>query len=164
MLSDPVKHASLDPHSPLLRHAAQGNWVTLSKALPAGQLCRDEWYQDFVVRGGIEDIVGVRLFEDSSNTVLFGVHKEMGKRRRGQPGATRVRGDVRSVAGREPVGRGAHEGKEASRNCSDVGVQVSTLQTQLSSILKKAGVKTQVDLVRICSNIPITAEVDPDIR
>ncbi|SDR63489.1 DNA-binding transcriptional regulator, CsgD family [Rhizobiales bacterium GAS113] len=35
------------------------------------------------------------------------------------------------------------------------GVQITTLRTQLSSILKKLGVKTQADLMRVFSNIPI---------
>jgi DNA-binding CsgD family transcriptional regulator len=34
------------------------------------------------------------------------------------------------------------------------GVRITTLRTQLSSILRKAGAKRQVDLIRILSIIP----------
>jgi hypothetical protein len=34
-------------------------------------------------------------------------------------------------------------------------VQITTLRTQLSSVLKKCGVERQSDLVRLISNIPV---------
>ena len=72
-------YASLDPFSPLLLSVADEGWMALSEAISPAKLRRDEWYQDFIVKAGVEDIIGARLFGDASSTVLFGVHREAGK-------------------------------------------------------------------------------------
>jgi PAS domain-containing protein len=72
-------YASLDPFSPLLLSVADEGWMALSEVIPRGKLRRDEWYQDFVFKAGVEDIIGAHLFEDASSTVIFGVHREAGK-------------------------------------------------------------------------------------
>jgi DNA-binding CsgD family transcriptional regulator len=41
-----------------------------------------------------------------------------------------------------------------TRLAGELGVQITTLRTQLSSILKKCDVERQSDLVRLISNIP----------
>jgi DNA-binding CsgD family transcriptional regulator len=46
-------------------------------------------------------------------------------------------------------------GKRLNELPGEFGVQITTLRTQLSSILKKCGVGRQSDLVRLISNIPI---------
>jgi DNA-binding CsgD family transcriptional regulator len=46
-------------------------------------------------------------------------------------------------------------GKRLSELASEYGVQITTLRTQLSSVLKKCGVERQSDLVRLISNIPV---------
>ena len=72
-------YASLDPFSPLLFRVADEGWMALSEVISPAKLHRDEWYQDFVVKAGVEDIIGAPLFEDASSAVLFGVHREAGK-------------------------------------------------------------------------------------
>jgi len=49
-------------------------------------------------------------------------------------------------------------GKSLRDIASDSRVQITTVRTQLSSILKKVGVKRQADLVRIFSRIPVVAD------
>jgi DNA-binding CsgD family transcriptional regulator len=46
-------------------------------------------------------------------------------------------------------------GKRLSELAGEFGVQITTLRTQLSSILKKCEVERQSDLVRLISNIPV---------
>jgi DNA-binding CsgD family transcriptional regulator len=46
-------------------------------------------------------------------------------------------------------------GKRLNELAGEFGVQITTLRTQLSSILKKCGVERQSDLVRLISNIPV---------
>jgi DNA-binding CsgD family transcriptional regulator len=46
-------------------------------------------------------------------------------------------------------------GKRLNDLATEFGVQITTLRTQLSSILKKCEVERQSDLVRLISNIPV---------
>jgi DNA-binding CsgD family transcriptional regulator len=46
-------------------------------------------------------------------------------------------------------------GKKLGEVARDFGVQITTLRTQLSSILRKTGVTRQVDLIRLLSNVPV---------
>jgi DNA-binding CsgD family transcriptional regulator len=46
-------------------------------------------------------------------------------------------------------------GKRLSELSGEFGVQITTLRTQLSSVLKKCEVERQSDLVRLISNIPV---------
>jgi DNA-binding CsgD family transcriptional regulator len=48
-------------------------------------------------------------------------------------------------------------GKSLSDVAIEASVQITTLRTQLSSILRKVGVKRQLDLVRVLSRIPVIA-------
>jgi DNA-binding CsgD family transcriptional regulator len=42
------------------------------------------------------------------------------------------------------------------------GVQITTVRTQLSSVLRKVGVSRQAELIRILSNIPIAPASLPE--
>jgi PAS domain-containing protein len=50
-------------------------------------------------------------------------------------------------------------GKKLGELAIDFGVQITTLRTQLSSILRKTGVTRQIDLIRLLSSIPVTLQV-----
>jgi len=54
-------------------------------------------------------------------------------------------------------------GKKLVEIAADFGVQITTLRTQLSSILRKTGVTRQVDLIRLLSNVPMIPAGAPDI-
>jgi DNA-binding CsgD family transcriptional regulator len=47
------------------------------------------------------------------------------------------------------------QGKKLRDIATDTGLRITTLRTQLSSILKKVGVERQPDLIRILSGIPV---------
>jgi hypothetical protein len=66
---------------PIFAAATQCRWtlLTLSEALPATVLHHDEWYQDLVVKSGVEDIIASNVFEDASSTVILGIHRQAGK-------------------------------------------------------------------------------------
>lgn len=46
----------------------------LSQSFPAADLRKDEWYNDFVIKCGVREIVGARLAGDFSRTAILGVH------------------------------------------------------------------------------------------
>jgi DNA-binding NarL/FixJ family response regulator len=48
-------------------------------------------------------------------------------------------------------------GKKLSDIAAKSGVQITTLRTQLSAILKKVGADRQVDLVRILTSVPVVS-------
>jgi hypothetical protein len=74
--SDYVRHyAAVDPYSPLL----DGSWKKLSECLPDQLLRKSEWYNDFVLRCGVRDILGARLVDTSSHRVIFGIHQQIGR-------------------------------------------------------------------------------------
>jgi PAS domain-containing protein/DNA-binding CsgD family transcriptional regulator len=68
-------YAARDLFKPLLEATPTGSWLRLSKRLSQTILRSDEWYNDFIVKAGIGDIVGTRLFDNASYTVIFGVHE-----------------------------------------------------------------------------------------
>jgi DNA-binding CsgD family transcriptional regulator/PAS domain-containing protein len=67
-------YAARDPYRPVLEAAPNGSWVQLSKCLPQTVLRSDEWYNDYAVKAGIGDIIGTRLFDSPSCTVILSAH------------------------------------------------------------------------------------------
>jgi len=63
-----------DPCRPMLETAPVGRWVWVSECLPETEFRRNEWYNDYLLKAGVDDAVGVRLFESASHTALFGIH------------------------------------------------------------------------------------------
>ena len=53
------------------------------------------------------------------------------------------------------------EGRKLDQIAAELGVRISTLRTQLSSILKKTGVERQADLMRVLSTVRLI-ETKPD--
>ena len=67
-------YATRDPYRPVLESAPSGSWLQLSKCLPQTVLRSDEWYNDYILKGGIRDIIGTRLFDSPSCTVILSAH------------------------------------------------------------------------------------------
>jgi DNA-binding CsgD family transcriptional regulator len=55
-------------------------------------------------------------------------------------------------------------GKTMREAATDFGVRITTLRTQLSSILRKVGVNRQAELIRVLSNIPVGPASPPEGR
>jgi DNA-binding CsgD family transcriptional regulator len=53
-------------------------------------------------------------------------------------------------------------GKTMREIATDSGVQITTLRTQLSSVLRKVGVRRQAELIRVLANIPVVPASLPE--
>jgi PAS domain-containing protein len=92
---------ALDPYRPMLDAAPSGRWMWVSQCLPAPELRRNEWYNDYLLKIGVDDGVGVRLFESASYSVIFGVSHGVG-------GATFAGADIAALHGLlEPLAQAA---------------------------------------------------------
>ena len=67
-------YAGRDPYRPVLEATPSGSWVQLSRCLPQTVLRSDEWYNDYILKGGIRDIIGTRLVDSPSFTILLSAH------------------------------------------------------------------------------------------
>lgn len=70
-------YASLDPYSPLLD--VDRRWTKLSECFSDSFLRRNEWYNDFVLACGVRDILGARLVDTPTHTMIFGLHQQIGR-------------------------------------------------------------------------------------
>jgi len=64
---------ALDHYRPILEVLPAGRWLWISECLPETVLRHDEWYNDYLLRAGIDDALSARLFESASHVVVFGV-------------------------------------------------------------------------------------------
>jgi PAS domain-containing protein len=69
-------YSALDPYAAVIEAAPRGSWLQLSERLPKTVLCRNEWYNEFVLRCGLGDMLGAWLFESRSHRVIFGLHQD----------------------------------------------------------------------------------------
>jgi hypothetical protein len=53
--------------------------VRLRQNLPEAALRRDEWYNDFLRKSGVDDAVGTRLFQSRTHTAVFGINHAIGQ-------------------------------------------------------------------------------------
>jgi hypothetical protein len=70
-------YAALDPFSPLLN--ATPGWTRLLACLPASNLAKSEWYNDFVLSCGVRDIIGAKLVDSQSHVGICGLHQQIGR-------------------------------------------------------------------------------------
>jgi DNA-binding CsgD family transcriptional regulator len=68
--------AAKDLYAPILHTTRCGRWVRLTKAISDGDLRASAWYNDCMLRGGVDDVLGTKLFEDDDVSVLFGLHHD----------------------------------------------------------------------------------------
>ena len=88
--SDYVTHfSSRDPFTGLLTSGGR-KWMRLSESLPMPFLSRDEWYNDFVLRCGVGDMLGAQIAGTGSHTAIFGIHEAVGQKPLGHTQARRL--------------------------------------------------------------------------
>jgi len=63
----------LDRYRPMIEALPAERWLRISECLPETLLRHDEWYNDYLLKAGIDDALSVRLFESASHIVVFGV-------------------------------------------------------------------------------------------
>ncbi len=99
--SDYVTHFSaLDPF-PDLFTGNEATWMRLSDSLPAPVLRQNEWYNDFVLKCGVGDIIAAQISNTGSHTVVFGLHEAIG----GKPLRTQLAKRLDQLL--EPLGKAA---------------------------------------------------------
>src|ERR1700730_8259673 len=64
---------ALDRYRAILEALPAGRWLRISECLPEPVLRRDEWYNDYLLRAGIDDALSAPLFESASHIAVFGV-------------------------------------------------------------------------------------------
>jgi DNA-binding CsgD family transcriptional regulator/PAS domain-containing protein len=78
-VADYLTHYSkIDPFRPIQEAAASGNLARVTEHLPQSVLRRDEWYNDFILKGGVCDILGTKLHESSAHMVIVGLYRAVG--------------------------------------------------------------------------------------
>src|SRR5262245_38172412 len=68
-------YAPLDPYAPALHAQPPRRWLTLSRSLRENLCVSQEWYNDFVVKSGVADMLAAKMYEDDDTTVLLGIHR-----------------------------------------------------------------------------------------
>lgn len=71
-------YSKIDPFRKALEQAPSGSVARLSESLSQSVLNRDEWYKDFLVKGGVRDLLDTKLDESPSHIVLFSLHRAIG--------------------------------------------------------------------------------------
>jgi PAS domain-containing protein len=64
---------AFDPYRPMFETVPSGRLLRVRECVPEALLRRNVWYE-YLLKGGIDDGVGARLFENRSHVVYFGIH------------------------------------------------------------------------------------------
>jgi DNA-binding CsgD family transcriptional regulator len=70
-------YSNIDPFRMILEKAECGSFVRLSESLPESVLRFDKWYNDFLLKGGVCDILGGKLHENRSHIVIVGLRRSI---------------------------------------------------------------------------------------
>jgi len=68
-------YSKIDPFRVIQAEAGCGAISQLSECLPQSVLRHDEWYNDYILKGGTGDVLGSKLNESPSHMVLLGLHR-----------------------------------------------------------------------------------------
>jgi DNA-binding CsgD family transcriptional regulator len=71
-------YGDIDPFRMIQESTAGESFARLSECLPQSVLRQDEWYNDFLLKGGVRDILGGKLHESRSHTVIVGFRRAVG--------------------------------------------------------------------------------------
>jgi DNA-binding CsgD family transcriptional regulator len=77
--TDYIKHYyAVDPFQREATLRPTRDWMQATKVLPGTLLRGDEWYNDFLLKSGVEDLLAIRLYETTSHVVFFEFHRGIG--------------------------------------------------------------------------------------
>jgi DNA-binding CsgD family transcriptional regulator/PAS domain-containing protein len=68
-------YGKIDPFRGLQEKAEPGTLNRLSECLPQSTLSRDEWYNDWLLKSGLDDLLSTKLHESPSHMVIIGFHR-----------------------------------------------------------------------------------------
>lgn len=66
-------YSRIDLYRTLLNDQPIGEWCRLTERIPSQVLDGDEWYNDMLLRSGIDDLIGARLIDDGRHVAMFAV-------------------------------------------------------------------------------------------
>lgn len=92
-------YAAKDLYAPVLFAAAPGRWLPMSRSLASTEIGRNEWYNDFIVKTGIADILAAKVYEDDNASVLLGIQRAASSERAVAQFNKRVRSLQQQLAG-----------------------------------------------------------------
>jgi DNA-binding CsgD family transcriptional regulator/PAS domain-containing protein len=73
-----ARYSQIDPFREFQINAPCGTFIRLSECLPQSVLRRDEWYNDFVLGGGVCDVLAIKLYESGLHMAILGLHQAVG--------------------------------------------------------------------------------------
>lgn len=68
-------YAPHDLYLPVLNATAVGHWMSLSHSLSESDMRGNAWYNDFILKTGIADILAAKMYEDDDTIVLLGIQR-----------------------------------------------------------------------------------------
>jgi len=68
-------YAPLDLFAPAVSAAAPGRWLPLSRCVSEPDARRNAWYNDFILKAGVGDVLAAKIYEDEDASVLFGIQR-----------------------------------------------------------------------------------------
>jgi DNA-binding CsgD family transcriptional regulator len=71
-------YSKIDLFRPLIEASPEGKWHRLSRILCAPALRRSEWYNDFIVKSGIDDVMAIKLHDGPTHSLLLGFQQGAG--------------------------------------------------------------------------------------
>jgi DNA-binding CsgD family transcriptional regulator len=71
-------YSKIDPFRPLQEKLESGSLGRLTERLPQSVLRHDEWYNDYLLKGGVSDILGTKLHESPAHMVVVGLYRAVG--------------------------------------------------------------------------------------
>ncbi|HEV8391935.1 MAG TPA: hypothetical protein VGQ35_18930 [Dongiaceae bacterium] len=91
-------YAAKDLYAPILFASSAGRWLPMSRTLSKTEIGRNEWYNDFIVKTGISDILAAKVYEDDHTSVLLGIQRAASSERAAAQFNIRVRSLQHSLA------------------------------------------------------------------
>ncbi len=74
-----TRFAAKGPFTEILT-GREGTWVRLSEQLPAPVLRQSEWYNEFVRKSGVRDIIATQVTKTGAHAAVFGIHEGIGEK------------------------------------------------------------------------------------
>jgi DNA-binding CsgD family transcriptional regulator/PAS domain-containing protein len=73
-----ARYSQIDPFREVQIDAPCGTFMRLSECLPQSVLRHDVWYNDFILTGGVSDILAIKLHESGLHMAILGLHQAVG--------------------------------------------------------------------------------------
>jgi DNA-binding CsgD family transcriptional regulator len=67
-------YGKIDPFRPVQEAAATGSLARLTESIPQRVLRHDEWYNDYLLKRGVRDVLDTKLHESPTHMVIIGLH------------------------------------------------------------------------------------------